>query len=83
MNLLNESTLTITPEFALAASLLSIGYTLECLDRSDPSRVQFCFLREKRIDDVIEQYWKRTLMVNVIVFYAALMNLKARLRNEK
>jgi hypothetical protein len=70
-------------EFALACSLVSVGFKLCSLDRHDQSgRVLFCFKYEKRADQIIEKYWDGSLMVNAVVFYQNLRLLKSRLRNE-
>lgn len=83
MKSIEVNDLLITPEFPLAAAIQAFGFTLEYLDRTDPDRIQFCFLKQAGIDRIVEHWWKRTLMVNGPAYYESLKNLKARLRNEK
>ena len=82
MKTIQENQFFQTSEYPLAASLICYGYAIECLDRSNKDRVEFCFMRSKEVEKIIEEFWKGTLMVNAIAFHNALKLLKARLRND-
>lgn len=51
----------ITYDLGLAASLVSLGYTLWDIEKSDPKKSQFIFKRDEHLDKMIDEYWDGTL----------------------
>ena len=67
-----------TSEISLASALY-LFYPLEDIDRTDPSRVIFIFKRGDGIDDLVNKFWKRELLVDPFGYFNSLKLLKARL----
>ena len=82
MNMIPLDQLYEVSEFALVASLVTCGFSVEHTDRSDPRRVLFGFKRSKQVDEIVASYWRGTLNVPAAAFYQNTKLLKARLRNE-
>ncbi len=72
-----------TSDFPLAITLTSFGFRLDCLDRTSPNRVEFCFIREERLDEVVQDFWQGKLQIEPRSFYANFKLLKNRLLSEK
>ncbi len=47
----------ITYDIGLASALVTLGYTLWDVDKSNPKKSQFIFRRDEHIDKMIKQYW--------------------------
>jgi hypothetical protein len=72
-----------TSDLGLSTFLLCSGCKLVALDRSDSSRVQFCFLREHGFDTLCQSYWSGTAKVNPMALLMSQKVLKQRLYDEK
>lgn len=65
------------------ATLLSLYYPIEAIDRTDPSgKSYFLFKRDEGLDQLVEQYWRRELRVEPQTYFNQLKLIKARLYNE-
>ena len=51
----------ITYDIGLAAALVSLGYELWDVDKTNPRKSQFIFRRDDLIDNKINEYWDDTL----------------------
>ncbi|TSC57253.1 MAG: Uncharacterized protein Greene041662_1012 [Candidatus Peregrinibacteria bacterium Greene0416_62] len=71
-----------------ATSDLAIGayaalfFPVEAIDRSDPRRVQFCFLRSEELDRALEEYWNGVARVPPRAYFASVRDLKHRLYDQ-
>ncbi|MCX6153848.1 MAG: DUF5659 domain-containing protein [Candidatus Kapabacteria bacterium] len=54
----------LTFDIGLATSLVSLGFELWNLDKSEIKKVQFVFKRNDGIDLVIRDYWQDNLPIN-------------------
>lgn len=72
-----------TSDFGLATSLFYLGFSLEALDHTDPSRVLFIFKRDSAIDEAIQAFWGKTLRVEPIAFWHVQKDLKARIHSRE
>lgn len=70
-----------TPDLALA-TVISLSYPVEVIDRQNPHKALFLFKREQGLDQLIEAYWRRELTVEPQAYFNQLKNLKARLYGE-
>lgn len=75
---LKEKDLYKTTDLALAA-MISIHYTLQAIDYSNPQKAIFIFKREEELDALVESYWKRELKVDPKRYYNELRFIKGRL----
>ena len=53
----------ITYDLGLASALVTLGYTLWDVDKTNPKKSQFFFSRDEHIDKMINQYWDDKLML--------------------
>lgn len=76
---LNVSEQFITYDLGLAASLVSLGYTLWDIEKTDPKKSQFIFKRDEHIDKMIDKYWDGTLTLSARSLFDNQKMLKNRL----
>jgi len=60
---LKENEQFITFDIGLAAALITLGYLLWDVDKSNPKKSQFIFRRDDQIDKMITQYWDDKLIL--------------------
>lgn len=72
--------MTETTDFYLAAYLLSRGYDLEGVDRTDPNRVMFRFNADK---EKVVSFFHRECIVEPIKYSIAIKRLKKVLYEDK
>ena len=68
-----------TTDLNLASVLLSLGYTLDCIDKREPQKAIFIFLRQDNLDEVIQSFWSRALKLEPLSVLTNLKILKNRL----
>lgn len=66
-------------DLACCAALISNGFKLSALDRSNPRRVQFLFAHEPEIAAVEAKFWEDDLLVNARTYFDNLKVIKSRL----
>lgn len=72
-----------TSDLNLASVLVTLGYQLLGLDRSQPRRVQFLFAQVQGIENVINDYWDDKITLPPQRLFAAQKKLKNRLYAER
>lgn len=68
-----------TSDIALGATLYSMGFSLNLVERENEARATFCFKRDELIDEVVQQYFSRSVRIEPMTFSASLKALKTRL----
>ncbi|RPI14972.1 MAG: hypothetical protein EHM58_15265 [Ignavibacteriae bacterium] len=53
----------LTYDLGLAAVLITLGYTLVDVDKSNHIKSQFIFSRDEHIDKMVNEYWDDKLML--------------------
>lgn len=71
-----------TFDLGAAASLITSGFQLISLDKANPRKVQFNFLREAGIEAVLDDYWSNNLEVRARTFFDNMKMLKNRIYSE-
>ena len=71
-----------TFDLGAAASLVSAGFELVSLEKSNPKKVQFIFRREIGIEKVVDDYWANRLEVKARTFFDNTRMLKNRVYSE-
>lgn len=71
-----------TPDIGLASVLLSLDFKLDALDRTNPLKVLFIFQREQGIDEAVQGFWQKTLLLEPQILLLNLKVLKNRLNSE-
>ena len=75
----NQPELFITADLSLASSLLTLGYEIQNLDKTNPHKAQFIFQRSPGLDSDIQNYWNGNLRINPRLFSDNIKMLKNRL----
>lgn len=65
------------------ATVLSLYYPLEAVDRTNSRRAFFIFKRTEELDKLIKKYYRRELKVEPATFFERLSFLKSRLYAEQ
>ena len=68
-----------TYDLGCAGALVSAGYHLKNLDKSQPRKAQFLFVKEESIEQSVEDYFSGNFQVDALAFFNALKNLKNRI----
>lgn len=71
-----------TSDLALATAI-SLWYPIDAIDRQNPHKATFLFMRDEKLDELLEAYWKRELRVEPQTYFNQLKAIKARLYSEK
>ncbi len=80
--ILNERDFFKTADLSLASSLRYYGYIVEAIDRQNPKKVEFLFIRDNDLDKIIHQFWSRLLTVEPVAYFGFIKELKNRLYSE-
>jgi hypothetical protein len=67
-----------TTDIALGSTFLSYGLKLEAVDKSNP-KVIFLFRKEKGIEEIAQGFWSHNLLVDPLLYFNSLKELKTRL----
>lgn len=71
-----------TSDIALAATIASL-LPLEAVDKANPHKAKFIFRRTDKLDQLVDQYWRRELRVEPQSYFNQLKAVKARLYSEE
>jgi len=71
-----------TSDLALSA-FLSLFFPIDSLDRTNPGKTLFLFVRSPELEKLIEAFWKRKVQVNPQDYFSAIKNIKSRLYENK
>lgn len=71
-----------TFDLGCSSALVSSGFKLVSLDKSNPKKVHFIFLREIGIERVVDEYFADTLKINARKFFDNTKMLKNRIYSE-
>lgn len=71
-----------TFDLGAAASLVTAGFELVSLDKSNPRKVQFAFRQATGIEKVVDDYWSDRLEVKARSFFDNVKMLKNRIYSD-
>ena len=71
-----------TSDLALA-TMISLYYLLEAINRQNPNKAEFVFKRDESLDKLIESYWRGELTVEPQTYFNQLKIIKARLYGDR
>ena len=66
-----------TADLGLASVLQSKGFKLITLDRSDPTRIYFCFENEEGLDQIIALHYQNQLHISSLALLSNFKTLKS------
>lgn len=69
-----------TTDLCLCCTLITLGFILDSIDKTNPQKVIFLFKREEGLDETIEDYFKGFIRVEPKLFFANLRFIKSRIR---
>ncbi|MFC1810736.1 DUF5659 domain-containing protein [Patescibacteria group bacterium] len=72
----------ITHDAYLASVLLSEGFVIDSMDKTNLNKVSFIFNRETALDDVIQAYWAKELKVEPQMLFANYKQIKNRIYSQ-
>lgn len=67
-----------TSDLALVTTI-SLFYAVKAIDRENPRKAQFIFIRNTQLDELIEKYWKKELLVEPRQYFDQLKAIKTQL----
>jgi hypothetical protein len=76
---LNENDYFSTSDLSLATVIYYFGGKIEVVDRSNPGRAVFIFLRSDDLDRLIQDFWSKSLLIEPQTYFSGLKELKTRL----
>lgn len=79
---LDYNKMFLTFDLGLATCLVSLGYELWNLDKTNPKKVQFIFKRADDIDMVVNDYWQDNLKINARTLFDNQKMLKNRIYSD-
>lgn len=71
-----------TYDLGCSSALITAGFELITLDKENPRKVQFVFIRDERIETAVEDYWADRLKVSARSYFDNLKMLKNRIYSE-
>ena len=81
MNNVSETNIFITSDLSLA-TVLSLFFPLDGIEKKDPHKAQFLFIRQKELDQIIESYWRKELKIEPQLLFSQLKFIKTRLYSQ-
>lgn len=78
-------TITETEKSTFASSdlalvtTLSLYFPIERIERQNPRKAQFIFIRTPQLDDLIEKFWQKKLLIEPARYFDNLKSIKNRL----
>jgi len=69
-------------DLGACAALVSLGYELISLNKSNPKKVLFIFRNQDGIDEAVNSYWSDKLDVNAQTMFNAIKTLKNRIYSD-
>jgi hypothetical protein len=75
---IKEDNLFRTSDLALA-TVISLSFSIELIDKENPSKAYFVFRKTRALDEAVEKYWRGDLKVEPQQYHAQLRVIKARL----
>ena len=67
-----------TSDLALVATI-SLYYPIDSIDKSNPERVIFKFIKDDKFDSLLDQYWDGKLRIDPLRYSLNLKALKNRI----
>ena len=82
MNQQTSSDTNVTSDLALATTI-SLQFPIQDIDRLNPRKAVFVFLRSPELEDLVEGYFRNELKISPQTFFNQLRDIKSRLYAER
>ena len=74
----NKKPIFTSSDLAIVATI-SLYFPIESIDRQNPRKAQFVFVRNTELNNLIERYWKKELLIEPRQYFDQLKAIKNRL----
>jgi len=78
----NYTDFYLTYDLGCSSALVSSGFELVSLEKSNPKKVQFMFRRKTGIEKIVDEYWADRLEVKARSFFDNTKMIKNRIYSE-
>lgn len=68
-----------TQSLPLSATLISLGISLDSVSKSSDGKSIFVFHRSNELDQILENFWKKSLSIEPNTFWEAIRFIKSRI----
>lgn len=82
MNQQSDFNFYSTSDLSLATTI-SLQFPIERIDRSNPRKAVFIFIRSPQLDELVEAYFRNELKISPQSFFNQLRDIKSRLYAER
>lgn len=65
-----------TFDLGCSAALTSVGFEIVFLDRTNPNKIKFIFLKKRGLETAINDYWGNNLSVDAQTYFNSIKRLK-------
>ncbi len=79
MTRLQEDKIFASQELSLVAALVSWGFPIFSVERSDPKRIIFAFDNSPELQDAVQDFWDDSGVVSPKKYFSALREIKSRI----
>jgi hypothetical protein len=79
---ISDHNLTFRTADLCLATILSLSLNIETIERVNPRKVQFVFQQDKKLDKLVDEFWKGEIRIEPQTFFNQLRVLKARIYND-
>jgi hypothetical protein len=77
--ILKENNFFRTNELSLAATLQSMGYEIDSVEKNNDGKATFLVRRDSELDDAVRLFWLRRLKIDPLSFFESLKIIKSLL----
>jgi hypothetical protein len=68
-----------TSDLILCTTICYFGYCVESIIKTNPKKVVFVIKRDKKLDNLVRKYWNHKLLVEPMIFFNCLKEIKTRI----
>ncbi len=79
----NENKLFQTSDLILATTLYALGFSIDHLNKENPTRVVFNFVKSDELDSTVHDFWADLIKINPKTFASCQKDLKSRIYSKE
>ena len=68
-------------DMPMVAALCCLGYSISDIDKTNPRKVIFSINGDDQLDQTVQMFWKHSLKIEPMAYFACLKEIKSRLYN--
>lgn len=74
-----DASILSSSDLGATTALVTAGYSIVRINKQNPRKAEFVFLRDREIEEALEAYWSNGLTVPARAYFDNLKMLKSRL----